>query len=123
VKVIEVVISVDGIERSAALESLYDWLRRDPELGVAVRQRKQPPREGEMGSLTDALTVAVSTGGALTMLASVLRAWVLQPRRSHVRIRLETDRGGHQMVEIDADRARAEDVEGLLSVLKGPEEG
>jgi hypothetical protein len=118
----EIMISVDGIDKSAALESLHDWLRGDPDL-VGVAQRKAPPRQGQMGSLTEALTVAVGTGGALSILASALRAWVLQPRNSHVRVRLETHRNGHRMVEIDADRARAEDVKALLSALQEPEEG
>ena len=43
---------------------------------------------------------AVSSGGALSVLAASLYAWLSQPRRSDVRIRVQGDTG--RAVEIDA---------------------
>lgn len=103
---------------SGELESLYDWLRADAEIGAAVGQRKRPPREGEMGSLADVLIVAVGSGGAITVLASLLKAWVLQPRHARVRLRLENSSNGNKAMEVDADRMRTEDLNVLFKELR-----
>jgi hypothetical protein len=52
----------------AAIESLYDWLRADPDLGASVGQSRMAPRRGEMGGVMDAVIVAVGSGGAVTAL-------------------------------------------------------
>jgi len=110
----EIVISMrEGSSRE--LESLYDWLRADAEIGAAVGQRKCPPRAGEMGALADALIVAVGSGGALTVFASMLKAWVLQPRHAQVRLRLENHPNGKRAMEVDADRMRTEDINVLFA--------
>jgi Effector Associated Constant Component 1 len=116
----EILISVEGADNPAVLESLHDWLRGDPDLGASVRQRKQPPSQGQLGSMTDALTVAVGAGGGLSVLASALRVWLQQPRHSRVKIRLETGDKGHRILNIDADRVRAEDMRTLLKTLEEP---
>jgi hypothetical protein len=53
-----------------------------------------------MGALGDALVVAVGAQGTLSVLALSLKAWLSQPRRSDVRIRVEN--GDGRVVEIDA---------------------
>jgi hypothetical protein len=103
---------------SKELESLYDWLRADVEIAATVGQRKQPPREGEMGSMVDALIVAVGSGGAITVLASLLKAWVLQPRHAGVRLHLENHPNGKRIMEVDADRMRTEDINALFAELR-----
>lgn len=139
----DVVISVLEPGSMADLESLDDWLRGDEELGGRVAQRRLVPEPssepfpdpspdpfaklssepfsgpfsepGHVGGLTDALVVSVGAGGALTALVSMLRAWVLRPRHSHIKLRVRTER---YTLEIDADRARAEDVETLVAALR-----
>ena len=108
----DVRISLVGGNPAADLESLDDWLQGEPELAGRVKLAAQVPREGELGALVEVLVASVGSGGALSVLATSLRAWLSQPRRSDVRIRVEGDNG--RTVEIDADRVDAQQAEVLL---------
>jgi hypothetical protein len=70
------------------------------------------PREGELGALAEVLVAAVGSGGTVSVLAGALYAWLSQPRRSDIRIRVEGDNG--RAVEIDADRVDAQQAEDML---------
>jgi hypothetical protein len=96
-----------------SLRSLLRWLRREPELRGRVGITSRPPRAGEMGSVPELLTVAVGSGGAVSVLAASLRAWLAQPRRSDVKITLRGP--GKRVVEVDARRVA--DVETLLRAV------
>jgi hypothetical protein len=96
----------------AALESLNGWLRSEPSLAGRVRLSVASPRPGEMGAVAEALVVAVSSGGTLSVLAASLSGWLSQPRRSSIRICVEVP--GQRAVEIGGDRVRASEVESLL---------
>jgi hypothetical protein len=63
-----------------------------------------------LGTLTDVLIVAAGSGGALSVLAASLKAFLLLPRRSDIRIVLSTEDG--RRLEIDAKRV--DDVETLV---------
>jgi hypothetical protein len=65
-----------------------------------------------MSAFVDALYLAVAGSGAVTVLASSLRAFFSQPRRSQLKI---TIRGEDQEVTIDANNVR--DVARLLETL------
>ena len=105
-------ISLAGGNPAADLESLDSWLGGELELAGRVRLSAPVPREGELGSVADVLVAAVSSGGALSVLAASLYAWLSQPRRSDVRIRVQGEAG--RVVEIDADRVDARQAEVLL---------
>jgi hypothetical protein len=105
-------ISLVGGNPAADLESLDDWLQGEPELAGRVRVCAPVPREGELGALAEVLVAAVSSGGALSVLAASLYTWLSQPRRSDVRIRVEG--GDGRVVEIDADRVNAQQAEDML---------
>lgn len=62
--------------------------------------------------MLDAVTVALSAGGALSVLASSLRVWFAQPRRSDVRLKIRQADGG--TLELDAKRVRAGELEAIL---------
>ncbi|MFD4905585.1 effector-associated constant component EACC1 [Kitasatospora purpeofusca] len=112
-------ISVTGGETVAEAESLTDWLRGEPGL-TRVALTGRPPLTGEMGSVLDTVTVALGAGGGLSVLASSLRTWFAQPRRSDVRVKIRRIDGG--TVEIDAKRVRAGDLEAILrTALEGQE--
>ncbi|MFF8775374.1 hypothetical protein [Kitasatospora sp. NPDC015120] len=116
----DVHISVTGGETVAEAESLTDWLRGEPGLrGVVLTGRA--PRPGEMGAVLDTVSVALGAGGGLSVLASSLRAWFAQPRRSDVRLRIR--RPGGATVELDAKRVHAGELEALLrTALAEPDE-
>ncbi|MFF4018220.1 hypothetical protein [Streptomyces sp. NPDC001843] len=105
-------ISVRSEDPVRDAESLTDWLRGEPALAGKVRLTGGAPRPGQLGTALDTVTVLLGAGGPLTVLASCLRAWITQPRRSDVRLKVELD--GGRVVEIDAKRVDTEDVERLL---------
>ena len=118
----EVRISCVGGDRAVGVESLSDWFRGEPELAGRLRVAGPMPGEGELGALADVLVVAVGSGGALSVLATSLKAWLAQPRRSDVRIRVQRD--GGETVEIDANRIDGERVDALIrQALGGPLSG
>lgn len=105
-------------------ESLTDWLRGEPALAGQVRPSGARPEPGQLGSAIDTVTVLLGAGGPLTVLASCLRAWITQPRRSDVRLEIRREDGSG--VEIDAKRVRGEDLESLLRRAleeHGPDQG
>ena len=67
-----------------------------------------------MGALVDALIVAVGAGGSITMLASALRAWIEQPRRSSILLRVRVEADGAREIELDADRIKGQEIESLI---------
>lgn len=115
-------ISVLSRDPIADAESLTDWLRGEPALAGKVRLDGSGPGPGQLGTALDTVTVLLGAGGPLTVLASCLRAWITQPRRSDVRLEVRREDGSG--VEIDAKRVRGEDLEGLLRRLldEGPDD-
>jgi Effector Associated Constant Component 1 len=121
--IVEIRVSLVGGDRADGLESLDDWLRGEPRLAGRVKVAVPRPREGELGALGDALVVAAGSGGALSVLATSLHAWLAQPRRSDVLIRVQGGNG--RVVEIAADRVDAAQTAVLLheALDYGPPEG
>jgi hypothetical protein len=114
---VQVCIACLGEDSAAAVESLSDWLRGEPELAGRLRVAGPTPGEGELGALADVLMVAVGSGGTLSVLAASLKAWLAQPRRSDLRIRIQQD--GGETVEIDANRIDGERVDALIRQALG----
>ncbi|WP_439377793.1 effector-associated constant component EACC1 [Amycolatopsis lexingtonensis] len=100
-----------SVNDPALEESLLDWLRGDPELRPAVKKRYAAPKPGELGTIADAIMISVGSGGALTVLASALKAWVQRPRGKHVVLRVSR---GDRVAEIDAERVDSGDIEAIL---------
>jgi hypothetical protein len=107
---VDVRLSVEGDDPDEGLAELHEWLRQEPEFRGRVAPVVPDPQPGELGVITDLLSVAVGGGGALTVLAASLKAFFAQPRRSDVRITIRTPDG--RSVEIDAKRVN--DVEALV---------
>jgi hypothetical protein len=78
---------------SQELGELRDWLRTEPELRGRVTIQDEQPRPGQMGAIGDMLVVAAGSGGALSVLFASLKAWFAQPKRSDVRIEMQTADG------------------------------
>ncbi|MCK2218651.1 hypothetical protein MF672_033370 [Actinomadura sp. ATCC 31491] len=101
--------SANGIEE---LESLVDWLSEEKSLRGRVRLRRAVPAPGEMGAMSETALVAVSSGGALTALMTSLRAWLAQPHRSDVRVKIRKPDG--TLIEVDAKNVDGRRVEKAL---------
>lgn len=93
-------------------EDLYTWLCGEPELAGQVTVSRKAPQSGEMGTLADALVVAVGAQGVLSVLAASLRGWFAQPRRATVKLKIDNGNGGS--VDLVAEHVRSSDLEQLL---------
>jgi hypothetical protein len=111
--VVGVRLSVEGEDSIGGLEELSDWLGREPDLRRMITPVFAEPACGELGTLTDALIMAVGSGGALSALAASLKTFLALPRRSDLRIVLSAPDG--RRVEIDAKRVA--DVEAVIRAL------
>jgi Effector Associated Constant Component 1 len=108
----DISISLIEKERSDMLESLNDWLRGEAGLTGKVRMSGPAPAVGELGAAAEVLVVAVGSGGTLSVLAASLHAWLSQPRRSEIKIKIQGSNG--RVVDITADRIDAKHTEALL---------
>ena len=108
-------ISLADDDPVGGIEALWAWLRDEPELRGVVRLIADSPGAGEMGSASSVLVAALGTGGAVSVLAASLRAFLTQPRRSDVRITVQGPDG--RRVEVDAKRV--DDAEGLVRQVLG----
>lgn len=87
----------DG-DQIAELASLWQWMHHDEELSGHVSRVERQIGETELGSGTEALTVALSSSGAAMALARVLTAW-LRTRRSDVKVAVTV---GRRRVKLEA---------------------
>lgn len=86
------------------LVSLRDALGREPELRGRITLVGQPEAPGTLGSLIEAISVALVPGGAATVLAASAVAWIRQ-RTTDLSMTFETEDGAK--VEIEARRIRS----------------
>ncbi|HEX4703317.1 MAG TPA: hypothetical protein VH352_14410 [Pseudonocardiaceae bacterium] len=89
-------------DRPDDLASLLAWLRDEDELRGRVSRRVAPIAQGDMGAATDALTVMVGSGGAVTVLLGSIAVW-LKTRRSDVTVRFVL---GDRKIEVDTKRIK-----------------
>ena len=108
-------LSVEGDDPDEGFAQLANWLSHESELRGLIAPEVVVPGPGELGAMADVLVAAVSSGGAISVLASSLKAFLSQPRRSDVRIVLRTADG--RRVEVDAKRIA--DVEALVRETLG----
>jgi Effector Associated Constant Component 1 len=105
------------IEDGGDVESLWEWLRQEPELRGRLTTASAPAPQGAMGAPIE-LVVALATtaGGVATVLARSLSTWLTErerQRRSDVTIKV-TGPGGRQ-VQVSA--RRVPDSEQLLRAV------
>ncbi len=112
---VSVLLSVEGDDPVGGLEELSDWLGRESELRGLISPVNRGLAPDELGALADALVAAVGSGGALSVLAASLKAFLTLPRRSDVRIVLSAPDG--RRVEVDAKRVG--NVEALIHEALG----
>ena len=79
------------------LGSLREWLSAESEFRGRVRIEEAPIQPGQMGGLAEALTVALASGGALTVLAGSVSVW-LQQKRSALTVKIVNPDGSSQEI-------------------------
>jgi hypothetical protein len=106
---VDVLITTTGDSPSATrLRDLWTWLgARDD--GYRVDGVYRSPDSGALGSTVDALSVALASGGAISMLVSGIMEWVRNGRdrkRRNVPFTLTIKRAGVEVI-IDTEVAQA----------------
>ena len=120
VKSVELEIRVAGEGDQADLAALNQWLASQRGLTGRVRPRQGTPGEQQLGGgAFELLTVAVGSGGTMSVLAGALSAW-LSSRRSPSRLRISLPGSGEIEVPADVDEAK---LERLILTLRGPARG
>jgi hypothetical protein len=89
---IEIKTAVDGVADEVELRSLRDWLMQESPSPGAISTRQGRAEAGEMGGMTDAVTVALGSGGAIAVLAGSVSTWI-QTRRQSVKMVLRRPGG------------------------------
>lgn len=79
------------------LSSLRLWLGQESEFRGRVRIEQAPIQPGQMGGLAEALNVALSSEGALAVLAGSVAVWLRQ-RRSEITVKMINSDGSLQEV-------------------------
>jgi len=98
------------------VRSLYSWLNQDEDLRGRAQLKQAPVPEGKLGSLTDALIVAIGPGGAAVSLASVLISWI---RHRTADVEVEASRQDGEKVRVRARRIKSLDVAELKALTDG----
>jgi hypothetical protein len=102
-------------EGSTDVESLWDWLRQEPEVRGMLRVGSTATSEGAMGATTELVVqaaVAVAGASAMTALARSLSVWLVQ-RRSDLTLKV-TGPGGRQ---VSVCARRVSDPEQILRAV------
>jgi len=92
------------------LWSLRDSLTREPELRGRSRLLGGTPQHGTMGSVAEALSVALEPGGAVTACAAVIVTWLRLRAGS---VRLHVTRADGSSVELTSARVRELDAQAV----------
>ncbi|MFJ1898701.1 MULTISPECIES: hypothetical protein [unclassified Streptomyces] len=109
---------VEGADPVEELEDLDDWLSQESDLRGRVKPAPAIPAAGELGGLPEVLIATLGAGGVASALATSLGAYLSQPRRRAVRIKVK----GPQGQEVELDAQSADDAERLLRIALGQAE-
>ncbi|MEU8104893.1 hypothetical protein AB0C18_14345 [Nonomuraea muscovyensis] len=104
----QVVIEVQSDDTAADLRSLLAWLSREEGLRGRVRLRQEPAAE-RMGGAADALVIALTSGGTVTVVARAVQTWLVQ-RKADITIKTDGT--------IDGKRISAKDMAELVKLVK-----
>ncbi|MEU6666320.1 hypothetical protein [Streptomyces sp. NPDC046727] len=108
---------IDGSDAGAAaahLGELAEWFRHERELRGRVRMEHGDIESGHMGGLPEALVIALSSGGAVTVLARAAVEWVKHRTRD---VTLKVVRASGETFEVSVQRATTSDA--LVAELAG----
>ncbi|WP_326558517.1 effector-associated constant component EACC1 [Micromonospora sp. NBC_01796] len=101
-------VTISGIDNVSAddFRSLRLWLLDADELPGPVELRQQEPAPGELGGVTDAVVVALGSGGAGALLSAVV-SWI---RHRTTDLTIKIDHSDGTSIELTADRLRGTDI-------------
>lgn len=98
-------IEIRAVGAGEDLRALRAWISGEDDLRGRVRLVGPPIKAGQMGGITDAITVAISGGGVATVTVRSVFAWLRQRQYGHrVRLTLQDSSGRRADVELDGLR-------------------
>jgi hypothetical protein len=119
-KSVELEIRTVGQGGQEDLAALNQWLASQRGLTGRVRLKQSTPGEQDLGGgAFELLTVALGSGGTMSVLAGAFSAW-LSSRRNPSTIRISIPGGGEIEVPPDVDEAK---LERLIRMLREPARG
>lgn len=122
---VSVCLSGEAGDNERDLRSLLDWLRRERIRGVTVRAAETRPAEGEMGAISEALTV-LGPSGAGAAIGGALMAW-LRTRRPSLQLVVQGADGARYELTTsataDSEAALTRFLDAALPVDRRPESG
>lgn len=110
----EATIRMSGDNEVDEFASLFQWLQTERDLQGKVQTIRNRPRGGELGGAFDAISVALSPGGAGVALAGVLIVW-LRTRRPNIKLTITK---GDCTVNIDGRQFDSESMEQAESLVR-----
>jgi hypothetical protein len=113
-------IEIRAVGTGEDMRALRAWLGREDDLRGRVGLLEQPLKAGHMGGITEAVTVAVSSGGVATVTVRSVFAWLSQRERGHhVRLTLQDDSGRRANVEFDGLQDSEPVIEKVFDFFSG----
>ncbi len=100
---VDLTITVGGGTESEELYSLRRWLVGEDQLRGKVRAIERPPDPGKLGSLPEALVIALGPGGGGTVLAGAVIAWI---RHRSGNVVLRVNKADGSSLEVEGRRLR-----------------
>jgi hypothetical protein len=82
-------IKIESRDPATDLAELWEWLDGEPKLRALLHKTPRRMTESELGTVWDAISIAVGSGGVLTVLARSLSTW-LKSRRGSVMMTIKT---------------------------------
>ena len=108
-------ISMDGTTTNDELRAWGTFLSGEDELRGRIEYVEAPLTPNHLGTVTDAITVAVGSAGALTILARAVVAFV-QSRRSDHSIHMSRPDGGD--IRVEAKRIKSANASQIRELVE-----
>ena len=110
----DVTISVAGQDAVEELRSLFTWLAEEEEFRGRVRLVESALLPGTLGGWPEAVAVVLGQGGAVTVLASAVIAWI---RHRTSAVTCTVTRADGTSVQLTATRVRSTDLAGVGELI------
>lgn len=112
----DVTVSVIGLDDAVEeLRSLFTWLAKEEELRGRVRLVDAAPELGTLGGWPEAVVVALTQGGAVTVLVSAVVTWI---RYRTSELTCTVTRPDGTSVTLNANRVRRADLAGVGELVE-----
>jgi hypothetical protein len=100
--------------------SLADWINGDPQPDLRATTVRRRPQPDEMGSLPDHLLLVLGPSGAVSVVASVFKAWLMLRQAKGVRLQVTDPDHPERTIVLTFEEAHQDLVQAAFDRLLGP---